>query len=237
MYKCPICTNKYKEKSFLYNHLDKKHGDQLNGISPSQYYFNKKNNKNGGKCIICRQSTEWNEVTERYERICNRKSTNCKEKYRQMFRERMIKIHGKDNLLTDPEVQKKMLEHRKISGEYTWKSDGKKTKYTGTYEKDFLEFLDIFLHFKSTDVMSPAPQIFYYNYEDKKKFYIPDFYIPSINTIIEIKSFENKHYRARDIGQEKNKDREVLKSSYNYIKINDKKYDEFFDFLLEFKKK
>jgi hypothetical protein len=235
VFKCPFCDHKYKEKQYLYNHLENKHKEQLNGLSPAQIYFNHKYNKTGGKCIICRKSTKWNETTERYERICDRKETKCKEKYRQMFRERMIKVHGKDTLLNDPEVQKKMLNARKISGKYKW-SDGKEISYTGTYEKDFLEFMDIFMKFPSSDIMSPAPQVFYYNYKGKKHFYIPDFYISSINTIIEIKSFENKHYRKRDIEMEKAKDKAVLKSKFNYIKIHDKEYDEFFNFLVNFKK-
>jgi hypothetical protein len=212
--------------------MNEKHAEQLGGISPAQIYFNHKYKKSGGKCIIDGKPTEWNEATERYDRLC---SDKCREKYREMFKERMMKVHGKTTLLDDPEVQKKMLDNRKISGEYTW-SDGKsKTKYTGTYEHEFLEFLDIFLHFKPSDVISPAPQIFYYEYGGKKRFYIPDFYISSINTIIEVKAYDNKHYRARDEAQEKAKDRAVLKSSFNYVKVHDKEYDEFFDYLMKFK--
>ncbi|AMS01317.1 endonuclease fused to N-terminal Zn finger domain [Bacillus phage AR9] len=233
--KCPFCSNKYKDKSFLCNHLENKHKEQLNGLSPAQVYFNFKYNKTGGKCIICRKSTKWNESTNRYERICDRKETNCREKYREMFKKRMMGKYGKTTLLDEPEMQKKMLDSRKISGEYTWTNKKGKTKYTGTYEKDFLEFLDVFLHFEPSDVISPAPQVFYYEFNGKKHFYMPDFYITSINTIIEIKAFDNKHYRARDIEQEKAKDKAVLKSNFNYIKIHDKEYDEFFDYLLKFK--
>ena len=68
------------------------------------------------KCIICKKETQWNEATERYERLC---SDACKKKYRQLFRDRMKKS-GKDpdKFLNDPEQQKKMLANRKISGEY-----------------------------------------------------------------------------------------------------------------------
>jgi len=212
--------------------MNNKHKDQLGSISPAQFYFNYKYKKTGGKCIICGKPTKWNESTERYERLCE--DPECRDKYREMFRQRMIKKYGKDTLLDDPDVQKKMLDSRKISGEYTWQ-DGTKTKYVGTYEKDFLEFLDIFLHLDPTDVISPAPQIFDYEYQGKKHFYIPDFYITSINTVIEIKSFDNKHYRQRDIGMEKEKDKAVIRSNFNYIKINDKQYDGFFNYLLKFK--
>jgi hypothetical protein len=229
-FKCPLCGSKYTSKAFLHNHMESVHKDQLNGISPARYVFNKKYNKTEGKCIVCSKSTKWNEATERYERICDR-PTNCSEKYREMFRKRMIARYGKDTLLDDPEVQKKMLDSRKISDEYTWR-DGTKTKYTGTYERDFLEFLDVFLHFEPSDVKSPAPQVFsYVDKEGKKRFYIPDFFITSINTIVEIKAYDNKHYRARDIEKEKAKDRILEKSSFNYVKVHDKNYDEFYDFL------
>jgi hypothetical protein len=214
--------------------MEKKHEDQLEGLSPAQFYFNHKYNKTGGKCIICSKSTKWNESTERYERICDRPETNCREKYRDMFKKRMQQKYGKDHLLDDPEVQKKMLDNRKISGEYEWR-DGTKTKYTGTYEEEFLEFLDVFLKFEPSDVISPAPQVFDYEYQGKKHFYIPDFYITSINTIVEIKAFDNKHYRQRDVGQENAKDKVVMRSKFNFIKVHDKEYDEFFNYLLKFK--
>ena len=59
------------------------------------------------------------------------------------------------------------------------------------------------LKLNSSDVVSPAPQIFDYVYEGKKHFHIPDVYITSLNLIVQVKSAENKHYRARDIEKEK----------------------------------
>ncbi|ALN97967.1 hypothetical protein Bp8pS_288 [Bacillus phage vB_BpuM-BpSp] len=234
LFRCPLCINKYNSKKYLYNHLENEHKKDLNNLSPAQYYFNIKNNKSGGSCIICKKSTSWNDATERYERLCTRNKEQCRVKYREMFKQRMMKKYGKTTLLNDPEVQQKMLDNRKISGEYTWRDRKTKTKYTGTYEKEFLEFLDIFMKFEPSDVISPAPQIFYYVYKGKKHFYIPDFYISSINTIVEVKSYENKHYRERDIGKEKAKDNAVIKSNYNYIKVHDKEYDEFFKYIFEY---
>ena len=60
----------------------------------------------------------------------------------------------------------------------------------------------------------------------------PDVYISSIGLIIEIKSEENKHYRARDIGIEEAKDKAMIgfiqhsKENFKYIKIYDKNYDD-----------
>ena len=223
IYKCPFCNYKYEAKLALYDHMKNKHEEQLGKMSAAQVYFNYKNKKSGGKCIICKKPTKWNEETERYDRIDSEK---CKKEYRELFRQRMIKSYGKDTLLNSEAQQKLMLSKRKISGVYNWKDKGQ-TPYVGSYEYDFLCFLEFTLGLKSTDVMGPAPQIFEYTHEKKKHFHIPDFYIPSMNLIIQIKAGTNNHYRQRDIGKELFIDKLIEKSSYNYIKILDKKYEEF----------
>jgi very-short-patch-repair endonuclease len=75
--------------------------------------------------------------------------------------------------------------------------------------------------------------VFKYTFKDKEHYYIPDFFIPTLNLVIEIKSSTNNHYRLRDIEQEKEKDRVLEKSKYNYIKIFDKDYSEFLEKLIK----
>ena len=116
-----------------------------------------------------------------------------------------------------------MLEARKISGMYTW-SDGSKVGYTGTYEKHALEFLDKVVKLKSTEVLSPSPIVIDYTYDGQKHFYIPDFYLVPYNLLIEVKG-TNNHYQKRDYAKETIKDEAAKASSYNYVKIVDKKYD------------
>ena len=231
IYKCPFCNYRYEHKICLYKHMTEKHKNQLGGMSPARVYFNFKNKKSSGKCIICHKETPFNEVTEKYERIC---SENCKKKYRAMFKARMKKA-GKDadTFLQSVEQQNKMLAARKISGTYKWK-DGGITPYVGSYEKDFLEFCEVILNLKSSDIMGPAPQIFEYMHEGKKHFHIPDFYIPSMNLIIQIKAGTNQHYRARDIDKELKCDKLVEESPYSYIKILDKEYKDFEEYFRNF---
>ena len=228
-FKCPMCDKKYIEKKSLYLHLDEKHKEQLEGLTPAHWYFDfrNKNLTHKGKCTQCKiKPTEFNETTEKYNRFC---SDNCKEKYKEEFKKRMMKKYGKTTLLDDPEFQKKMLANRKISGTYIW-TDGKKFTYTGSYEKNCLEFLDKILNLPSSEVFFPAPQIFKYEIEGKEHFYIPDFFLSSYNIIGEIKASDNNHYRARDIKVEQLKDKILLENqsslNYTYIKIFDKKYDE-----------
>jgi len=223
-FKCPICNLVYISKPALYSHLEKLHNDQLNGLSPAHFYFNFRNKKDHGSCVICKKETEFNEITERYERFC---SDKCKKKYKDDFDKKMKEKYGKTSLADDPDFQAKMLKNRKISGVYTW-SDGKKFDYVGSYELDFLEYLDKVIQLPSIDLFCPCPKVFEYEYLDKKHFYMPDFLISSLNLIIEIKSGTNKHYRERDLEIEKLKDKVIQNHpDYNYIKVLDKDYREF----------
>jgi len=227
-----FCDKDFLNKKKLLDHLDNEHYEQLNGKSPSQIYFNYKYKKEGGSCVICGKPTKWSEVLQRYERF---HSEECKNKYVDIFKKRMVKKYGKENILDEPAQQLKMLASRKISGIYISESKYKHS-YTGTYEKKFLEFLDIFMKFPPNEVITPSPQIFYYKVENKKKFYIPDFFFPSLNLIVEIKSFENKHYRERDKYLEELKEKAVLKENVNFLVINDNKFEIFVDYLNKQKK-
>lgn len=235
VFKCPFCDHKYFDKKVLYVHMENKHPDLLNGLPASQVYFNFKYKKTTGRCIQCGKPTKWNIATEKYERLC---SDKCRKDYREEFRRRM-KNKGKDpdTFLNDAEQQNKMLANRRISGIYTWSDSKSKTNYVGSYEREFLEYLDIFLRMNPSDVMGPAPQIFNYQYEGKEHFHIPDFYITSLDLIVQIKSKTNMHYRQRDIKKELVCDKAIQKSNHNYIKIYDKDYEEFFDFILHFENK
>ena len=149
----------------------------------------------------------------------------------------MIGKYGKITLLNDPEQQKKMLANRKISGVYVW-SDGTKIGYTGSYELSFLEFLDTIMNFDSSDIISPSPHTYYYTYNGERHFYIPDFFIPSLNLEIEIKDGgdnPNMHGKIQEVDKVKEalKD-EVMKSNsnnFNYLKIVNKENQKFFKYL------
>ena len=201
-------------------------------LSASQVYFNHNNKyltfKTHGKCIICNGNTSWNERTTKYNRLCS--NPKCAETYRENFKKRMMKKYNKVHLLNDPEKQKEMLANRKISGTYNFK--GKEITYTGTLELAFLRFLDEDLEWNKDDILMPAPHIFRYKYKNSEKFHIPDAYIPSLNLIINIKSSQNKHYRLRDIDQEKAIDNVILSDGQvKYIKLFDGVHTEFIMFL------
>ena len=238
-FKCPFCELRFTDKEKLYYHIEKDHPEVLkDGYSAARVYFNYINKKDHGSCVICKKPTEWNEKTRKYMRFC---SEECKNEYVKQMKNRMINVYGKVHLLNDPKKQREMLSARSISGEYEFK-DGGKHSYTGTYERSFLEFLDKVMEFNSLDVVSPCPFTFYYTYEDKELFYIPDLYIPSLNLIVEIKDGgdnPNTHPKIQvvDKVKEKLKDDLMRKGSYNYIKITNKDNFEFIEFLIELKNK
>jgi len=230
--KCAFCDKKYNTKIPLYNHVEQKHGDLIpHNISVEQYLFNVKYNKTSGSCIMCKRETEWNEKSEKYERLCTR--PKCANDFREMFKKRMMKVHGKVHLLNDAEVQKKMLASRKISGTYTW-HNGHKTNYVGSYEKNFLEFMETMGWENPEGILMPAPFVLKYQYEDKEHFYIPDVFIQSLNLVIEIKaSAKNNthHFRQREQATEKIKDDITKRAGYNYIKVEDNNFKELTEFL------
>src|SRR5699024_10152903 len=188
-FKCPYCPKKYVSKESLYMHMETIHKDELNGLSPANAHFNFRNNKTEGRCIICKKPTQFNEKTERYDRLHEGK---CKEEYRRQFKERMNKKYGKTTLLDDPEVQKKMLSRRKISGKYKWSDGRETTEYVGSYEKHFLQYLDR-IGYSGKAITAPTTTVIPYKYDGKERFYSPDFYIQDLDLLIEIKG-TNNHY-------------------------------------------
>lgn len=240
MFKCKICGKEFTSLPTLLNHIENKHKEMIpKDMTVHQYYYYLKTGKTSGKCVMCKKPTTWNTNTNKYNRFCD--DPKCKEKYREMFKDRMIKKYGKVHLLDDPDKQREMLAHRKISGEYKWNNSSIKTQYTGSYELDFLKLMDNFFDWDPEDILMPSPHTYSYMYEGEQKFYIPDVFIPSVGLEIEIKDGglnPNNHHKIQDVDKVKEKAKdEVLTSqkSFHYIKIYDKNYINFFNFLKKYK--
>lgn len=240
IHKCMFCKAKFDNKPSLYNHIDKKHKDLVpEEVTIPQMCFNFRNKKTSGKCVICGAETEWNDRSERYNTFC---TDRCKEIYVKEAKARMVKKYGKEHILDSATHQKKMLQNRSISGKYKWSSAPTEIPYTGSYELEFLEFLDKFLDWDSRDIME-CPFSIDYEHDGVKRFYIPDFYIPSLNLIIEIKDGgdnPNMHHKIQDVDKVKEnlKDKAIMEmKKYNYIKITNKEHSRFIEFLTKLKDK
>ena len=94
--------------------------------------------------------------------------------------------------------------------------------YRGSFELDFLEkFYSLY------PTIENAPSI-RYKFKKKNKIYYPDFYIPSLNLIIECK---NSYLAKKDKRQLDAKKRATIIKGFNYIMIIDKNYHELYSYI------
>lgn len=229
--KCPHCSRVFKGQKSWCSHVLTRHPDDIpEGFTPMRYLYGIVTGKYKGTCMYCNNETEWNEATGKYGRICG--STQCRE------------IYAKNHQLLSPEKQREMLQKRKISSVYDY--DGIELFYTGTYELNFLKFMHDVMQWPASDIMSPSPNTYYYTYKNSndtyhegEKFYIPDFYIPSLNLEIEIKDQTTTHPKFLKIDKIKEdcKDKKMkqLSNKVNYFKINNNKFGEFVAYLEKMK--
>lgn len=241
--KCKLCGKTLVDKASLVRHIDKVHGDQIpEDWTAARYENYLRTGKTHGSCVICKEDTEWNEATGKYCRFCGKQA--CKDKARKLAEENLLKKKGvtHSQMLNDPEFQRKMVYAKKTSGIYKFSTGSGNTEihYDSSYGKDFLEMLDYFMGFHEDDIMGPSPNTYVYKYEGKNHFYIPDFYIPSLNLEIEIKDGgdnPNKHpkIQAVDKVKESLKDEVMKKSKVNYVKVSNKQYTAFYKMLFELK--
>jgi hypothetical protein len=117
-----------------------------------------------------------------------------------------------------PAQNYEIYKKQKING-FKLKTYNSNLYYNGSYELDFLEKY----YTKFTDIRN-GPTIIYI-FEDKEHYYFSDFYIPSLNLIIEIKSSWIIEKQGKDII--KIKEKAIIAKGLNYIMIVDKNYDEF----------
>jgi len=176
--------------------------------------------------------TEWNEQTGKYNRLC--KEPACKKKAGEIAEANLKKKTGKTRKerMSDPEVQREMLKNRANAGTYTFRDAKSTIGYMCSFEFDFLEFYDKEFEGNPVDIVE-CPVVFEYFFEKEKHFYIPDFYILSLNLIIEIKDGgddPNNHPKIQAVDKPKEKLKEeavIHNGQYNYIKITNKDYENF----------
>lgn len=237
--KCKLCDRIFVDKNHLVTHIDKSHASQIpEGWSASRYENYLRTGKTHGNCVICKCETPWNSATGKYCRMCTKDA--CRKQARENATKNLMKKRGvtHSQLLSDPEFQRKMVYSKKNSGTYKFSDDNGTTQvmYDSSYGKDFLEMLDLFMNFCSCDIMGPSPHTYVYVYKGTKHFYIPDFYIPSLNLEIEIKDGgdnPNNHpkIQAVDKVKEKLKDDAMASQNVNYVKVANKNYTLFYKML------
>ena len=237
-YQCPYCNRKYK-KDMLIRHIGDKHDDLIpKGYTPLRVAFdsvNKYPNGYNGRCTECGGSTKWDENKGRYDRQCGR--PECKASFIKRFESNMKAKFGYKRLVNDPNGLEKMLAGRKISGTYKFKNGVEKT-YTGSYEKNALEFLDKVMNINPDDILCPGP-ILKYEYEGKIHLYITDLYYQPYNLIIEVKDGGSNpnnrnmpEYRAKQIAKE---EYIIKETDYNYLRLTNNNLDQLLSVFMDLK--
>lgn len=230
--RCIFCDRVFNDKHRFCNHIATKHNDQVpDEYEPLEWAYSLLVGKPVGRlCTECHKNkVHFNQETLKYERLCD--DPKCKESYTRMMKDRMKHVYGKEHLLNDADMQRKMISNHPQARDYVW--DDKHTfRIIGSYEEDFLVHLRT-LNWSPADIIAPSPNNYWYKWEDgTTHLYIPDFYIPSLALEVEIKESDNTHPRmehSRDIEHRKDRRMAILmkKTNINYIKIVDKNYTEF----------
>ena len=236
-YACCYCNQKFNRYK-LPKHMEKHEDEIPENLTPYQVAYDIINDHpdHHGRCIVCGKITNWSNKNQKYHRICRDK--RCAEAIKKTYQERMMKVYNKPHLMDDVNHLEKMLAHRKISGKYKW-SDGTEFTYTGSYEKNFLEFLDKVMNYESREIISPGP-VLEYDYKGKKHKWITDVMILPYNLIVEIKDGgDNKNGNQAWKGtREKTIAKEVMITNlgkYNYIRLTNNDFAQFLGIIAELK--
>lgn len=230
--RCPFCSMIFNDKHKYCHHIAMKHNEQVpDDCEPLEFAYSLLVHKPVGRvCVMCKKNhVNFNQESLKYDRLCDNPA--CKEAYVRMMKERMVRVYGKEHLLNDAEMQRKMLYNHANAKDYVW--DEQHTfRIIGTYEEDFLNKLKS-LGWSPNDIIAPSPNNYWYKWGDgTQHLYIPDFFIPSLSLEVEIKQggFNDsfmEHNRDIESRKDNRMKAETQKSSINYIKIVDKNYDEF----------
>jgi hypothetical protein len=222
-----ICGNKLRGLS---RHITNQHKN----LSKKEYYDKWVKDYNEGQCKICGKESIFRNLQYAYNVGCCKK--HIIEYNQQQIKKAVKEKYGVDNVFMLKEVKEKIIstnlklygvEHNHQDFKILEKSfkTGLKIKmynttniwYQGSYELDFLE------NFYNNFTIHRGPSI-KYNFNEKDKIYFPDFYIPSLNLIIECKS--TYYYNLHKLLNEAKK-LATFKHKYNYCLILDKNYDDF----------
>lgn len=229
--KCLFCQAIFNDKQKYCHHVAIKHNDQVpDDVEPLEFAYSLLVHKPVGRlCVMCQKNNvNFNQATLKYDRIC---SPECKEEYVKMMKARMVRVYGKEHLLNEADMQRKMLYNHADAKDYIWDEDHK-FRVIGTYEVDFLDKLKS-LNWDPNDIVCPSPNDYTYKWKDgSNHMYIPDFYLISLQLEVEIKQGGfNDSFMVHNREIEHQKDlmmkRMCSRSGKHYIKILDKNYDDF----------
>lgn len=235
-YKCVFCDKKL-DRNAMVTHVASDHEDMIpEGYTARRVVFNYFNHKEYGTCVICGKRTEWIEEAGHYDRYCSNK---CRKIARETYKDNMLRVRGTTNVAEDPNFQQRMLAGRRISGTYRFETDGAVRSYTGSYERQLLEFADKALHIPGEYINTPGPTL-QYSYNGETHNWITDQYWYPWNLIIEVKDGGvNPNRRPMPETRTKTLCKEVMitdQGIYNYLRLTNNQFVQLIEILMEIKK-
>lgn len=237
MANCPECGKYFRLKQQAIDHINNYHADVLDERSmdaPQLLYYSTHGTLHGICQCGCGKETEWNEKTGKPYKLSP--DPECRKRAYQKAEENMMKARGQTvhSLLHDMEHQREMQQHRPTYGEYKF-STGGKVEYLSKLELSFLKFCDNIMDF-TANMIIPCPFVYDYydNVTNTKRSYIPDYYLPDYNLIVEIKDKNNTNPAfVKETKYKVAMKDAVMKEQHdhNYIRINGTNYGPFVEIL------
>lgn len=203
---CEECGKTYIRFCNLSRHIGLDHNQD-------QYYEKFLKEENEDICPICGKNNPYLERWDRgYKKTCSKKCANILRK--QLGEKTNLIKYGVKNVQQYKDVYEKQQKHAKYSKNFK----NTNIKYRASYELDFLEnFYDKFPDIQNGPTVK-------YKFNRKERIYFPDFYIPSLNLIIEIK---NSYLAKHDKSKINAKKKATISNGLNYIMITNKRYNRF----------
>lgn len=235
---CPECHRYFDKKQKCIDHIERFHSNRLNelGMDAAQWlYASTHNGSIHGTCICgCGKDTEWNYKTGKPFKLSS--DPNCKKRMYAKAEENMKKARGVSvhDLLRDTDHQREMQKHRHTHGYYKF-TDGGEVEYLSSLEQRWLKFCDQVMEFSSNMITVPPEYFEYYDSKTKEtRTYMPDYYLPDYNLIVEIKDAGNENPAFIEETKYKVAMKDAAmrnQNKYNYIRINGTNYGPFVELL------
>lgn len=228
---CSYCKKYFRTKDAAIEHMNKCHASRLeqDGMDAAQSLYFSTHGCLTGKCMCgCGRDTDWNYKTGKPYKVSN--DPSCRQRLRAKALNNHMNTYGVPTLLNDMEHQKAMEKNRPTAGEYQF-ADGGRVGYLSRPEMALLKFLDTIMELTSNMVQESPEYFTYYDPKaDRERTYIPDYYLPDYNLLIEVKD-GGAHTNTNPAFIKETKYKVALKdevmrkqTKYNFIKVVDNNF-------------